>query len=108
MGKDIGQIYKYSQSQLLTLSIKAPVISYSESQTSSAIKLTTTFVPSITYKHQNNSVFCSQNTIQNDATITKNDDIQSCETKKTKILTYQQFQHLITIYNVLLPHPQVH
>ena len=36
-------------------------------------------VPSFTDKNQNNSVLYSKNTIQNDATITKNDDIQSCD-----------------------------
>ena len=80
MGKDIGKIYKHSQSQLSTSSLKAPVSSSSEPQTSSAIELTTTSVPSATDKHQNNYVLYSQNTIQNDATITNNDDIQSCET----------------------------
>ena len=82
MRKDIGLIYKHSKSQLSTLSIKAPVSSYSESQTSSAIKYKKTSVPSITDKHQNNYFLCSQNTIQNDATITNNDDIKSCETQK--------------------------
>ena len=42
MGKDIGRIYKHSQSQLSTLSFKAPVHSYSASQVSLFIKLTTT------------------------------------------------------------------
>ena len=82
MGKDIGQIYKHSQSQLSTLSTKAPVSASSELQTFSAIKLTTTYIPSITDKHKNYDVLCSQNTTQNDATITNNDDIQSCETQK--------------------------
>ena len=80
MGKEIGLIYKHSQSQLSTSSIKAPVSLSSEPQTFSAIKLTTTSVPSITEKHQKNYVLCSQNNTQNDATITNNDDIQSCET----------------------------
>ena len=82
MGKDIGQIYKYSQYQISTLSLKTPVSSSSEPQTSSDIELTTTSVPYATGKHKNNSILYSQNTIQNDATITKNDDIQSCETAK--------------------------
>ena len=69
MGKDIGQIYKLSQSQLSTSSLKAPVSSSSDPQTSSAIKLTTTCVPSATDKNQNNFVLYSQNTIQNDAII---------------------------------------
>ena len=50
MGKDIGRIYKHSQYQLSTLSLKTPVISYSEPQTSSDIKLTTTSVPYVTDK----------------------------------------------------------
>ena len=83
MGKDIGQIYKHIQSQLSTLSLKAPVSSSSKFQTSSDIKLTTTYVPSARYKYQNNSVLYYQNNIQNDATITNNDNIQSCETPKT-------------------------
>ena len=82
MGKEIGQIYKHSQSQLSTLSTKAPVSSFSEPQTFSAIKLTTRSVPDITDKHQNNSVFFSQNTTQNDETIRNNYDIQSCEKQK--------------------------
>ena len=106
MGKDISRIYKPSQSQLSTLSIKAPVSSSLEYQTSSAIKLTTTSVPSITDKNQNNYVLCSPNTIQNDADITKNDNIQSCETQKK--IKYQPFQHLIIIHNIFLPRPQVH
>ena len=36
----------------------------------------------MTDKHQNNPIFYSQNTIQNDATIPNNDDIPSCETPK--------------------------
>ena len=82
MGKDIGRIYKHSQYQLLTSSLKAPVSSYSDSQTYSAIELTTTSFPSATDKHQNNYVLYSQNTIQNDATITNSYDIKSCETPK--------------------------
>ena len=50
MGKYIGQIYKHSQSQLSTLSLKTPVSSSSEPQTSSAIELTTTSIPSIPEK----------------------------------------------------------
>ena len=80
MGKDIGLIYTHSQYQLSTLSLKTPVSSSSKPQTSSAIELTTTPIPSVRDKNQNNSVFHSQNTIQNDATITNNDNIQSCET----------------------------
>ena len=74
MGEDIGQIYKHSQSQLSTSSLKVTVISSSDPQTSSAIKLTITSVPSVAEKNQNNHVLYSQNNIQNDAIITKNDD----------------------------------
>ena len=80
MREDIEEIYKHSQSQLSNLSIKVPVSSSSENKTSSAIQLTTKFVPSINDKHQNNYVLCSQNTIHIDATITNNDDIESFET----------------------------
>ena len=84
MGKYIGRIYKYSQSELPTLSLKTPVSSSSGPQTSSAIELTVMSIPSVTDKHQNNSVLYSQNNIHNDETITNNDDIQSCETPKTQ------------------------
>ena len=82
MGKDIGRIYKHGQSQLSTFSLKTPVSLSSEPQTLSVIELTTTSVPSVTEKNQNNNVFYSQNTIHNDATIINNDDIQSFETAK--------------------------
>ena len=52
MGKYIGKIYKHSQYQLSTLSLKAPDISSSEPQTSSDIELTTMSVPYVTAKHQ--------------------------------------------------------
>ena len=84
MGKYTGKIYKHSQYQISTLSLKIPVSLSSEPQTSSAIELTTAYVPSTTDKHQNNSVLYSQNTIQNDATITNNDYIQSFETPRRK------------------------
>ena len=94
MGKYIGQIYKHGQSQISTLTLKTPVSSSSEPQTSLAIKLTTTSVASITEKNQNNYVLYSQNTIQNDATITNNDGIQSCETpKKFNILIISKPNH---------------
>ena len=85
MGKDIGQIYNHSQSKISTSSLKTPVSSSSEYQTSSAIELTTTSVPSVTEKNQNNSVLYSQNTIHNYATIIENDDMQYCETVKNKL-----------------------
>ena len=53
-------------------------------------------------------MFCvPKNTIQKYATITNNDNIQSCETPKNK-LTYQPFQEIIIIHNLFLPHPQVY
>ena len=95
MGKDIGQIYKHSQSQLLTPSLKAPVSSSSASQTSSNIESTTTSIPSVRDKNQNNSVLCPQNTIQNYVSITNNDGIQSCEIARNKIIALQPLQPLI-------------
>ena len=68
MEKDIGRIYKHSQSQLSTSSLKAPVSSSSEPQKLLAIELITTSVPASTDKHQNNYALYSQNTIQNDVT----------------------------------------
>ena len=84
MGKDIGRIYKYRQSQLSTSSLNAPVSSSSDKQTSSAIKSTTMYVTSIKEKNQNHYVLYSQNTIQNDASITNNDNMQSFETEENK------------------------
>ena len=107
MSKDIGRMYKYSQSQLSTSTLQAPISSSSYYQIPSAIASTITSVPSFTDKNKNNSVLCSQNTIQNNANITNNDNIQSCETPEKQILEFQQFQHLIIIHNILLPHPQV-
>ena len=84
MGKEIGQIYKYSKSQFSFSSLKAPLSSSSDPQTSGAIELATTSVPSVRNKNQNSSVLYSQNIIHNDASITNNDNIQSCETAKNK------------------------
>ena len=50
MGKEIGKFYKHSQYQLSNLSLKTPVSSSSKPQTSSAIEITTTSVPSVTEK----------------------------------------------------------
>ena len=47
MGKDIGLIYKHSQSQISALPIKATIILYSASQISSYIELTVTSVSSV-------------------------------------------------------------
>ena len=57
MGKDIGQIYKCSQSQISTSSLKAPFSSSSDPQISSAIELTTTSVPSVRNKNKT-TLFC--------------------------------------------------
>ena len=76
-----------TKSEYSRIKSKAPVSSSSESQTSSAIKLTT---PSVSYareEHQNNYVLYSQNNTKNDATITNNDDIQSYDTPK-QIITF--------------------
>ena len=59
MGKDIVRIYKYSQSQLSTFSLKAPVSSSSDPQTSSGTELTTTSVPYVRQKNQINYVLYS-------------------------------------------------
>ena len=66
------------------MSLNAPVSSSSEPQTSPDIGSKTTSVPSITDKIQNNSVLYPQNTVHNDATITNNDEIQSCETARNR------------------------
>ena len=79
MGKYIGQIYKHSQSQLSTSSLKALVHSYLASLTSSSSEITTTSVPSVRDKKQNNSVLGSPNTINNNVSTTNNNKIQSCE-----------------------------
>ena len=86
MEKDIGQIHKHVQSQLSTFSLKTPVSSSSEPQTSSAIKLTTMSVPSVTEKNQNDSVLYSKNTIHNNATIKNTSNIQSCETPQNNYI----------------------
>ena len=59
MKKYIERIYKHSQYRLSTLSLKTPVSSFSKSQTSLAIELTTSSVPYATEKHQNNHVLYS-------------------------------------------------
>ena len=68
MGKDMGKIYKHGQYQISTSLLKATVSLSSEPQTSSAIKLTETSVPSAIDKHENNYVLYCHNIIQNDAT----------------------------------------
>ena len=50
MGKDIGRICKHIQSQLSTAPLKSHVSSSLDPQTSPAIKLTATSVPSVTDK----------------------------------------------------------
>ena len=82
MGKDIGRIYKHSQSQISTSSFKAPVSLSSYPQTSSSIELTTMSVPFFRDKNQNNSVLCSQNSIHNDISITNNNYIKYCNTER--------------------------
>ena len=81
VGKEIGRIHKHGQYQLSTLSIKSPVLLSLAAQKSSYIELTITSVPSVRDKKQINSDFCSKNYIQNDLSITNNDNMQSCETQ---------------------------
>ena len=108
MGKDIWQIYKYSQYQLSTLSIKAPLLSYVASQTPSlSFELTITHVLPGIGKQQTNSILCSKNSIRNYLSITNNDDVHSCETQRKTIIEFQTLQLKIVIYNVLLPHQWV-
>ena len=101
MGIDNGKFYKHSQSQLPTLSFKVPVSSSLDPQNSSATELTKKSVPSVAEKNQNNYVLYSQNTNQNDATITNNDNIQSCEIEKNqnysipKISTHNNYTQCI-------------
>ena len=109
MGKDIGRIYKYSQSQPSTLLPKARISSSSYPQTSPAIKLKTASVPSIRDKNQNNYVMYSQNTIHNYANITNNDGIQSCDTLRklnycipTILTPNHHTQHIATTYPSIL------
>ena len=75
MGKDIGRICKHSQHQISTPSIKAPVLSYVDSKTSSSIELTIISVPSVIENKQKNSVFGAKNCIQTDLSITNNGNI---------------------------------
>ena len=85
MGKEIRHIYKYSQSQLSTPSFKALLCLSSAFQTSSFIESTSTSVPSVIEKNQNNSVLFSQKTTQNDERITNNDNVQSCDTGRKNL-----------------------
>ena len=84
MGKEIGKIYKNSQYQLSTPSIKAPVHLSLDSQTSTSIELAITSIPSVRDKKQTNSILCSKNSIYNYLSIKNNDYIQSCETQRKK------------------------
>ena len=91
------------------MSLKAPVSSYSDPQTLPAIKLPTTYVTSVGEKNQNNSVLYSQTTIQNDASIISNDNIQYFETERKQndiiqtISTPNNHTHRIaTVYSSIL------
>ena len=103
MGKDIGKIYKHGKHQLSNPSIKAPVLLSLASKTPSSIELTMTSVPSVRDK-KTNSGLCSKNSIQNDVSITNNDDTQSYETQRKKCIAFQPLQIKIIMNNVLLPH----
>ena len=104
MGKDIGIIYKHSKYQLWTLSINAPVLSYSAFKTSSSIELTIIYVPSVRDKKQTNSVLCYENYIQNNSSIKNIYNIQPCETQRKIIIAFQPIQLQIITNNVFLPH----
>ena len=53
-------------------------------------------------KNKNNYIFYPQNIIQNDATITKNDDIQSCETEKIFSTPNNHSQRIATTSSSML------
>ena len=82
MGKDIVQIYKYNQYQHSTTSIKTPVISFSDSQTSSSIELTITSVPYGIDKNKPILFYVPKILSRMILSITNNDDIQSCVTQR--------------------------
>ena len=92
--KDIGQVYKHIQSQISTLSIKKPVSLCSEPQQSVNV------CPFCDRQTSKQLYLSFPKTIQNDATIPNNEDIQSCETPKNRIIAFQPFEHLIIIHNV--------
>ena len=104
MGKDSRQIYRHSQSQLSTTSIKTHILSFLYYQTSTSIELTTTFVPSVIDKTQTNYVLCSKNSIHNYVSITNNDNMRSYETQRKKIIALQPLQLQIILHKVFLPH----
>ena len=62
-----------------------PVILYLASKTSSSIELTITYVPSGRDQKHTNLVLCSENSIQKYLSITKIEDIKSCETQRKNI-----------------------
>ena len=102
MGKDIGKFYKYGQSQLSTLSLKAPVSSSSASQKSSAIESITTSVPSVREKTKT-ILFCvpkipSRMMLASQITTT----YSLVREQESKIIAFQPLQTLIIMHNVLL------
>ena len=108
MGKDIEQIYKYSQSQLSTLSLKAPVSSSSDPQTSSAIELTTTSIHYFRDKIKTIMFYIPKipsRMMQASQIMTTHSLVRQQE---NKIIEVQSFQHLISTHNIFLPHPQVY
>ena len=107
MGKDIGRIYKNSQSQLSTSSLKTHVSSSSEPQTSSAIELTTTPVPSVTDKNQK-ILFCFPKIPSRMMQPFQKMTTYSLVIQQKQIIALQPFQHLIIIHNVLLQHIKVY
>ena len=78
MGKEIGRFSKIFYSKLSTSTLKKPVISYSAAHTSSASKLTGTFISS---QLDNKDITTNQN--KNNTSNT--DDIHSCVTPQNKL-----------------------
>ena len=76
---------------ILSTIFHGPVCSYSDSQTSSSIKLIRNSFPSVGEKKQKISVLCSPNSIHNEVSITNNNDIQYCETARKKLYHYDHF-----------------
>ena len=108
IGKDIGQIYRYSQSQLSTLSLKAPVSSFIDPQNyqplnkqqllslplEKKIKTIMFCIPKIP------SIMMQESQIMTTYSLVRQQE-KWC-------IALQPFEHLIIIHNLLLPHPQVY
>ena len=102
MGKDIWIIYRHSKSQISYSLLKAPVSSPSKSQTASTIKLKQllSLMPETNIK---TILFLipkiPSRMMQPSQTMTT----YSLVIHQKQIITFQPFQHLIIIHNVLIP-----